>query len=53
MDKKIIMLSAVVASTIGGYIPTIFGASAFSFSSIIVGAVFGILGIWLSYRLLS
>ena len=53
MDKKIIMLGMLFGSIIGGYIPTIFGASAFSMSSIICGGVGGILGIWLSFKLLN
>lgn len=53
MDKKIIILSMIVGSTIGGAIPTLFGSSAFSFSSIILGAVGGVIGIWLAFKFLS
>jgi len=53
MDKKIIMLGMLFGSIMGGYIPTIFGASVFSMSSIICGGVGGILGIWLSFKLLN
>ena len=53
MDKKIVMLAMLVGSTIGGYAPTIFGASAFSLSSIFCGAIGGILGIWLSFKFLN
>ena len=53
MDKKTIMLGMLLGSTIGGYVPAIFGASAFSIASVICGAIGGLLGIWLSYRLLN
>lgn len=53
MNKKVIMLGMFFGSAIGGYIPTFFGISAFSMTSIIYGAVGGILGIWLSYKFLN
>ena len=53
MDKKIIILGMVLGSAIGGYVPVIFGANVLSLSSIICGAIGGILGIWLSFRLLN
>lgn len=53
MDKKIVMLGMIFGSIIGGYIPTVFGASAFSLASVLAGAGGGILGIWLSVRLLG
>lgn len=53
MNKKVVMLGMVFGSSLGGYLPTLFGAAVFSFSSILGGAIGGILGIWLSYRLLA
>jgi len=53
MDKKIVMLAMLVGSIIGGYIPTFWGASVFSMSSVICGGVGGISGIWLSFKLLN
>lgn len=53
MDKKVIMLGMVFGSIIGGYIPTLFGASIFSFSSIIFTAIGGFLGIWVAYKFLQ
>lgn len=52
MDKKFIMLAMFVGSFIGGYVPTFFGVSAFSLYSVIFGALGGIIGIWLSYKML-
>lgn len=53
MDKKIVMLGMLVGSTIGGYIPTFWGASVFSMSSVICGGIGGIFGIWLSYKFIN
>jgi hypothetical protein len=53
MNKKIIFLGMLFGGTIGSYIPTIFGASAFSLVSILCGAAGGLLGIWLSFKLLN
>jgi hypothetical protein len=53
MNKKTIMLGMVFGSTIGGYIPTLFGVNAFSLISILGGFIGGLLGIWLTFRLLN
>jgi len=53
MDKKVIFLGMLFGSTIGGYIPTLFGSTVFSMASIICGTIGGLLGIWLSFRLLN
>lgn len=53
MDKKVVMLGMVFGSIIGGYLPTLFGASAFSFSSVLFASIGGIFGIWLSFKLLN
>ncbi len=51
MDTKLIWLGMFIGSTIGGFVPMLWGAGAFSISSILLTAVGGILGIWLGYRL--
>jgi len=53
MDKKVVMLGMVFGSTIGGYIPTMFGADSFSLSCVFWGFVGGLLGIWLTFKFLS
>ena len=41
----------VVGSSIGGWLPTLWGGSAFSFSSVILSALGGFAGIWVGYKL--
>jgi hypothetical protein len=53
MDKKLVGLGMIVGSTLGGYVPTWFGVSAFSYISILGGFFGGILGIWLAVRFLE
>jgi hypothetical protein len=50
-QKKVIMVGMVVGSLIGGYIPVLFGAGSFSFTSLFASGAGAILGIWLVYRL--
>jgi uncharacterized membrane protein YeaQ/YmgE (transglycosylase-associated protein family) len=40
-----------VGSSLGGYIPTLWGANMFSLSAIFLSAIGGFLGIWIGYRL--
>lgn len=53
MNKKIIMLGMIFGSTIGGYIPTLFGADLFSLSSVFSGAFGGIIGIWIVFKMIK
>jgi hypothetical protein len=53
MNKNIIMLGAIFGSLIGSYLPSLFGAGMLSMTSIIGGFVGGILGIWVTYRMLQ
>ncbi len=50
-SKKLIMLLMAVGSFIGGYVPVLFGISAFSFTSLFTSAAGAIGGIWLAVRL--
>lgn len=47
------MLGMVVGSTVGGYLPVLFGAGIFSWSSILCGLVGGIIGIWAGVKLMN
>lgn len=50
-SKRIIYLGMIVGSAVGGFIPTLWGDSYFSLSSIIFTAIGGFLGIWLGFKL--
>lgn len=41
----------ITGSAIGSFVPELWGAGVFSFSSILMSAAGGILGIWLAFRL--
>ncbi len=40
-----------IGGTAGGYIPLLWGASYFSFSSIIFNAVGAVIGIWIGFKI--
>lgn len=50
-SKSIIWVGMFVGSAIGGYIPMIWGGSLLSFTSIILTAVGGIIGIYLGFKI--
>ena len=50
MQKKFIMLGMVVGSVAGSYIPSIWGDSAFSVSSMLFGILGGCIGIWVGFK---
>ncbi|MES2225475.1 MAG: hypothetical protein V4480_01565 [Patescibacteria group bacterium] len=49
--KQMIWLGLVVGSTIGGFIPNLWGAGVLSFSSIFLSAIGGMAGIWVAYKM--
>ena len=53
MDKRLVGLGMIIGSTIGGYAPTWFGVSPFSFISILGAFIGGIAGIWLAVKFSS
>lgn len=52
-SKKWIMIGLFVGSSIGGYIPILFGASWISYMSLIGSTVGGFLGIYITYKLIA
>ena len=51
MGRSVISLCAVFGLIAGGYVPALWGASAFSLSSILFSVLGGIAGIWIGVRL--
>jgi hypothetical protein len=41
----------LVGSTAGAYAPSLWGVSSFSFTSALLSAVGGIIGIWIGFKL--
>ena len=50
MGKSVIGLCAGFGTVVGGYVPELWGASSFSFASLVLGVAGGIAGIWLGLR---
>ncbi len=50
-SKSLIWIFLAIGSAFGSYIPTLWGAGLLSFSSVIFGAVGGIIGIWLAFQM--
>lgn len=50
-SKKVIYLSMVIGSLVGGYIPLLWDASLFSVSGVLFTALGGFLGIWLGNKI--
>jgi len=43
-------MGTFLGSTVGGYVPLLWGGSLFSLTSILFGVVGGFLGIWFGYQ---
>jgi len=51
MNKLLIGIGMFVGSTIGSYVPILWGGSLFSFTSLCFSVIGGLIGIWLGYQL--
>jgi hypothetical protein len=49
--KTLIYAGLFLGSTIGGFLPTLWNAGAFSFSGVILSAAGGLAGIYLGFKL--
>ncbi len=49
--KFLVFLGMTIGSVIGGYIPTLWGAGIFSYSSILFSGIGAILGVWIGFKL--
>ena len=50
-NKQIIYISMTIGSTIGSFLPTMWGDNLFSMSSIVLSVVGGLAGVWFGYKL--
>lgn len=50
-SKRTIWVGMLIGGIIGGYIPLLWGASYFSFASILFNAIGAIIGIWIMFKL--
>ena len=51
MGKSVIGLCVLFGSSVGGYVPVLWGASSFSLVSLVFGFAGGVAGVWLGLRL--
>jgi hypothetical protein len=51
VNKLLIGIGMFVGSTMGSYVPALWGGSLFSLTSILFAMIGGIGGIWLGYQL--
>jgi hypothetical protein len=51
MPRSVIGLCSFVGMTVGGYVPVLWGASAFSLVSLLFAAIGGVAGVWVGARL--
>ncbi len=49
--KQFVWLGALVGSVVGSYIPALWGAGVFSLSSMLLGAVGAIVGVYFGFSL--
>ena len=49
--KKLCWIGAIVGSSIGGYVPVLWGGSMLSLSGVLLSMVGGLAGIWIGYRI--
>ncbi len=49
--KKLVRFGLLIGSTVGGYVPTFWGAPMFSFTSLFGSLLGGLIGIWIAYQI--
>jgi len=50
-SKTVIYIFLTIGSFVGGWVPTLWGASAFGIASVLGGLIGGGLGIWAGFKL--
>jgi uncharacterized membrane protein YeaQ/YmgE (transglycosylase-associated protein family) len=51
MDKRVLWLCLLVGSTVGGFVPELWGASALGAASLLLSAVGAIAGVFVAARI--
>jgi hypothetical protein len=51
MGRSVIGLCAIVGSTVGSFVPELWGGSSLSLSSVVFACMGGVAGIWFGARL--
>ena len=51
VEARFIWLGLLFGSTVGSYVPLLWGGGFFSFSSLILGLVGGIMGIFVGFKI--
>ena len=51
MGRSVIGICATFGMFVGGYVPLLWGASAFSVTSLVFGAAGGAAGVWLGAKI--
>jgi hypothetical protein len=51
VDRRVIWIFVAVGSTVGAVLPEAWGASAFGATSLALGCLGGVAGLWLAVRL--
>jgi hypothetical protein len=49
--SKLVWLGFFIGSTVGDFVPSLWGASSFSISGVFTSAIGGLLGIWLFWKI--
>ena len=50
-NKKMIWLGVFIGSTVGGFVPALWGESAISMTGIVTSAIGAFVGIWLAWKM--
>ena len=50
-SKKLVWIFMIIGSTIGGFIPSLWGADIFSLFPLIFGSIGAIIGIYIGFKL--
>jgi len=51
MDRRVIGLCVLVGSTLGGFVPEVWGASAFGLVAFLGGGLGALVGVWAGRRI--